>query len=99
MDGTESQPLPITRPLTAIAAACALACVQTSAFAQTGVSMISIDKMTVGMAPADFEFARTGQGGPGRWVVVDDATAASARAIEQSSTDRTDYRFPLAIYQ
>ena len=61
--------------------------------------MIPIEKMTVGAAPTDFEFARTGQGGPSQWVVVDDATAASKRAIEQSSTDRTDFRFPLAIYQ
>ena len=61
--------------------------------------MIATEKMSVGQAPADFEFARTGQGGPGQWVVVDDATATSKRAIEQSSTDRTDYHFPLAIYQ
>lgn len=61
--------------------------------------MIPIETMTVGAAPADFEFARTGQGGPSRWLLVDDQSAASARAIEQASTDRTDYRFPLAIYQ
>ena len=61
--------------------------------------MIPIEKMTVGAAPSDFEFARTGQGAIGQWVVVEDATAASKRAIEQSNTDRTDYRFPLAIYQ
>ena len=61
--------------------------------------MIATEKMSVGQAPADFEFARTGQGGPGQWIVVDDATAAGKRAIEQSSTDRTDYHFPLAIYQ
>jgi hypothetical protein len=30
--------------------------------------------------------------------VVKDSTAATGRAIEQSSTDRTDYRFPLAIH-
>ena len=61
--------------------------------------MIAIEKMSVGAAPPEFEFARTGQGGPSRWVVVDDATATGSRSIEQSSTDRTDYRFPLAIYQ
>ena len=61
--------------------------------------MIAIDKMTVGAAPADFDFARTGQGGPGRWAVVADMSAAGGRAIEQTSTDRTDYRFPLAIYR
>jgi hypothetical protein len=61
--------------------------------------MIAFDKMTVGAAPADFVFARTGQGGPAQWVVAADATAAGGRAIEQSSIDTTDYRFPLAIYQ
>jgi len=61
--------------------------------------MIALDKMTVGAAPADFEFARTGQGGPAQWTVAADATASGGRAIEQTSTDRTDYRFPLAIYQ
>jgi hypothetical protein len=82
-----------------IAAACALACAGSAGFTQTGVIMIAIDKMTVGAAPADFEFARTGQGGPGQWTVTADATASGERAIEQTSTEKTDYRFPLAIYK
>jgi hypothetical protein len=99
MDGRD-QRLPIIRAtLIVIAATGALACAQSAACAQAGATMIPIDKMTVGTAPADFEFARTGQGGPAQWVVVEDATATGSRAIEQSSTDRTDYRFPLAIYQ
>lgn len=61
--------------------------------------MIATEKMSVGQAPAEFEFARTGQGGPSQWVVVEDPSASASRAIEQSSTDQTDYRFPLAIYQ
>jgi len=61
--------------------------------------MIAIEKMDVGSAPADFDFARTGQGGPGRWAVVADTTAAGGRAIEQTSTEATDYRFPLAIHK
>jgi hypothetical protein len=61
--------------------------------------MIPVATMSVGAPPGDFELARTGQGGPGRWTVVEDSTASAARAIEQSSTDATDYRFPLAIYQ
>lgn len=60
--------------------------------------MISIDKMTVGASPENFTIARTGQGGPVQWTIVSDPTAESGRAIEQTSTDRTDYRFPLAIY-
>src|SRR5512132_4018243 len=65
----------IKQILAAVALACALACVGSAGFSQTGVIMIAINKMTVGAAPSGFEFARTGQGGPGRWAVADDATA------------------------
>jgi hypothetical protein len=61
--------------------------------------MIAIDTTAVGTAPADFEFARTGQGGPSRWAVTADGTASGGGAIEQTSTDMTDNRFPLAIYR
>jgi hypothetical protein len=61
--------------------------------------MIAIEKMDVGAAPADFDFGLTGQGRPGQWLVTSDATANGGRAIEQSNADRTDYRFPLAIYK
>ena len=59
--------------------------------------MTSIESMTIGSKPAGFTFARTGQGGDGEWTVSADPTAAGGRAIEQVSTERTDYRFPLAI--
>ncbi|HEY2135876.1 MAG TPA: family 16 glycoside hydrolase [Xanthobacteraceae bacterium] len=61
--------------------------------------MIAIDTMSVGAPPADFDFGRTGEGGQAQWSVVADTTASSGRAIEQSSSERTDYRFPLAIYR
>jgi len=61
--------------------------------------MITIEKAKAGAPPADFDFARTGQGGPAQWAVVADTTAATGAAIEQTSTDRTDYRFPLAIHK
>jgi len=96
MDG--NKPPAIRSIITAIAVG-AFACAGTRALAQPGATMIPIEKMTVGTAPADFEFARTGQGAVGQWTVVEDASAASKRAIEQSNTDRTDFRFPLAIYQ
>jgi hypothetical protein len=60
--------------------------------------MIAIDRMTPGSPPSGFTFARTGRGGDGDWRIVEDPTALAGRAIEQSSTDRTDYRFPLAIH-
>jgi hypothetical protein len=60
--------------------------------------MIAIDQMKTGLPPTGFTFARTGRGSAGEWKIVEDPTAAMGRAIEQSSTDRTDYRFPLAIH-
>jgi hypothetical protein len=66
---------------------------------QMTTTIVPIDKLNTGAPPPEFDFARTGQGPPGRWTVVSDATAAAGRAIEQSSTDATDYRFPLAIYR
>jgi Domain of Unknown Function (DUF1080) len=55
--------------------------------------------MQTGVAPEDFTISRTGKGAPAQWVVVDDPTASQGRAIAQTSTDRTDYRFPLAVYK
>jgi hypothetical protein len=75
-----------------------LACGGSSVRAETGAIMIAIDRMTVGSSPDGFTFARTGEGGAAQWTVAADPTATSGRAIEQTSTDRTDYRFPLAIY-
>src|SRR3954469_19884726 len=54
---------------------------------------------TPGAPPEHFEFARTGSGGPGKWSIVEDASAEAGRAVEQTSNEKTDYRFPLAIYQ
>jgi hypothetical protein len=99
MDGNGPSIFPSNRQIFAAAlAASAIACVASTGLAQGGTTMIAIEKMDVGKPPADFEFARTGQGGPGQWAVVSDPGANGGRAIEQSSTDRTDYRFPLAIY-
>ena len=60
--------------------------------------MIAIDRMAISSPPAGFSFARTGQGSAGEWTVVADPTAKGGLAIEQTSTDTTDYRFPLAIH-
>jgi hypothetical protein len=79
-------------------AAVVLPYASSSVRAETGAVMIAIDRMTVGSSPDGFTFARTGQGGAAQWTVTADPTATSGRAIEQTSTDRTDYRFPLAIY-
>lgn len=72
----------------------------TSTLGQGG-GPISIDLSATGQGgePAEFTFWRTGQGESGRWTIVADPTAANGRAIAQVSKDRTDYRFPLAVYQ
>lgn len=75
------------------------ACSGLSVHAQNGATMIALDKMSIGAMPENFSAARTGQGGPSQWIVASDPSAAAGRAIEQTSTDRTDYRFPLAIYE
>jgi hypothetical protein len=85
--------------LAAVFAACVFACAGLSAYSQTGATMIAIDRMTVGMPPDGFNFTRTGQGEQSQWAVVTDPTATAGRAIEQTSTDRTDYRFPLAVHE
>jgi hypothetical protein len=60
---------------------------------------ITFEMDAVGSPPQDFEFRRTGEGGPGRWALVKDETAQARVALEQTSTEATDYRFPLAIYK
>jgi hypothetical protein len=60
---------------------------------------ITFSKDTIGAPPIDFEFWRTGEGGPGVWAVVRDETAEGGLALEQYSDEQTDYRFPLAIYK
>jgi len=80
-------------------AAAFIASIATLAPAQQGTTMVSIESMDIGSTPADFDFARTGQGGPGVWKVVADPSAGGGRAIEQTSTERTDYLFPMAVYR
>ena len=60
---------------------------------------IDLSKAEPGQEPADFSIWRTGQGEAARWIVVGDATASQGRAVAQVSNDRTDYRFPLAVYK
>ena len=66
--------------------------------AQSAMTQIDLSGMKPGMAPDDFAFSRTGSGAVGEWRVMDDPTASNRRVIAQTSTDKTDYRFPLAIY-
>ena len=65
----------------------------------SGPITVDLSASTAGGEPSDFTFWRTGQGEAGKWTIVADPSAANGRAIAQVSKDRTDYRFPLAVYQ
>src|SRR5258708_16656382 len=87
------------RTATALISAVVMALSIISVAAETTESVeLSFGAMQPGQAPPGFEFGRTGQGAVGRWIGVDDRTAKSNRAVVQTSQDRTDYRFPVAIY-
>jgi hypothetical protein len=76
-----------------------LLAVSSAALGQGNASMsIDLEKLAPNLEP-EFTIWRTGQGGPAAWAAVADPTAAGGRAIAQTSTDKTDYRFPLAIYK
>ena len=62
-------------------------------------SEVDIASMQFGQEPSDFTFWHTGGGGPVEWRVVSDPTAVRQAAIAQTSTNTTDYRFPLAVYK
>ena len=70
-----------------------------SSVAQKPLVQVDIAAMQAGQEPSDFTFWRTGNGAPAEWRVVNDPTAAHQAAIVQTSTDTTDYRFPLAVYR
>jgi hypothetical protein len=69
------------------------------AWAEGGPISVSFAGAQIGALPPGFAIERTGEGAPTDWKVVEDDTAADGRVLAQTSVDRTDYRFPLAIYQ
>src|SRR5260370_37360579 len=73
-----------------------------SASQAQGGTMTRIDFETAatGALPSGVTAALTGSGGPVAWAVVEDPTApAGPKVLAQTSTDKTDYRFPLAIFE
>lgn len=58
----------------------------------------NFDNDTPGQLPAKFHSAKTGGGTQEKWTVTADPTAPSKpNVVAQTSTDQTDYRFPLLI--
>jgi len=62
-------------------------------------AVLDFGKFAVGKTPTGFSTALTGGGGPVSWVIQEDPTAMNAgKVLAQTSTDKTDYRFPLCVY-
>jgi hypothetical protein len=59
---------------------------------------IDIGQLAPNLEP-EFTQGRTGDGNAAQWTLVADASAEGRRAIAQVSNDKTNYRFPLAIYK
>lgn len=65
----------------------------------SGMQLVyNFDSDAAGQLPAKFHAARTGSGAESKWAVTGDPTAPSKpNVVAQTSTDQTDYRFPLLI--
>ncbi len=64
-----------------------------------GEKDIGFDPFEVGQTPPGFTTALTGGGGAVSWIVQEDATAPTGKKVlAQTSSDATDYRFPLCVY-
>src|SRR5256886_2526021 len=60
---------------------------------------IDFNDEKVGEAPSGFSTALTGRGRPGKWVVMkDQASPNQGNDLAQTDADRTDYRFPVCVY-
>ena len=61
------------------------------------MTTFNFDSDMPGRPPNGFEFALTGKGKPGNWIVqaVDDAPSGK-NVLAQTDGDETDYRFPIA---
>ncbi len=80
------------RSLVALALAALFVVAARALLAADAEVKVTFDDTPEGAAPAGFTFGRTGQGASGTWIVREGALA-------QTSTDNTDYRFPVAIYE
>src|SRR6184192_628730 len=69
-----------------------------SAVAVVGQTVnVGFEQDEAGKPPKGFSFALTGQGKPGVWIVKKD-DQAHGNVLMQTDADRTDYRFPVAVY-
>jgi hypothetical protein len=85
-------------PRQVLAMAAAMAGVASVSAAQSGSVRVPLAPAQAGGLPDGFQVARTGKGAPAAWSVVADSGVQGGQVLVQTSTDQTDYRFPLAIY-
>ena len=65
----------------------------------SGVVTLGFENDNAGIVPASFSTALTGKGGPGRWIIREEANAPSgSKVVAQTTDDRTSYRFPLLVH-
>lgn len=77
----------------------ALAATATRARAEGPTVRFDFEDVPVGQLPPGVTTGLTGGGEPVKWHVIEDKTApVGPKALAQISADRTDYRFPLAIF-
>jgi hypothetical protein len=63
------------------------------------VTRLDFEAETAGQPPKGFRFEKTGDGSPGEWKVQEEPDAFSGKKVlVQTSTDDTDSRFPLCIF-
>jgi hypothetical protein len=89
---------PIRSAINAATLAALLFAVAT-AMAESASVEVDLSAMAIDGSMDEFMFARTGQGELGKWEIITEPGAKLGLAIAQTSQDRTDYRFPLAIYR
>src|SRR5262245_28555866 len=71
----------------------------TTVVASAQTTTIDFNNDKVGEAPRGFSTALTGRGRPGNWVVLkDEASPNQENVLAQTDADRTDYRFPVCVY-
>jgi hypothetical protein len=86
-------------PRQMLAMAVVLAGTTTDVAAQSAPAVVPLAPVQPEGLPAGFQTARTGKGAPAAWKVVADSSLPGGQVLTQTSTDQTDYRFPLAIYE
>ena len=63
------------------------------------MTRIDFEAAATGSLPAGITPMLTGSSGPVAWMVVEDPTApAGPKVLAQTSKDKADYRFPLAVF-